>query len=395
MRKFAITVTAATMIVGGLAGCGVDNQAGDMGANQVGQGHTERFGAQGTQGMHGAGAGAHGTGLNQGTQGYGQGGAHGLGRGAGTQGLTHDRAHGVGHGTAGTQGTTGARWTGEGPITDMFTRNDRTGRRTGQGAAGLNQRGGDTIAGGQLGANDRRGGFGTTGNIGHDTRQGAHRLGERHGVGAGHDGFGGRQNMFGAREQGQTGQGMTGQGRGTTGATGNHTGITGDRPGMVDDRGILRDQNREGQRGMTGQQGTQGQRGMTGQQGTQGQRGQAGTTAANYHEDYDGRTVQRIQERVDGIDNIDDSRVVVHDDVVVVAVNSNDDDVRDKVRKTVQDMDEDRTVHVVTDRDAVTRVRDIDDRLRGGAAWDEVGATFTEMLNDLGNAVQRPFERSR
>ncbi len=37
----------------------------------------------------------------------------------------------------------------------------------------------------------------------------------------------------------------------------------------------------------------------------------------------------------------------------------------------------------------------MDDRLRTGAAFEEVGATFTDMLQDLGRAAQRPFERSR
>lgn len=72
MRKFAITTIATcALLLGGLTGCGTDNQSGDMGAGTF--------------------------------------------RGAGTTG-TYPLTE---------KGTTGATYTGEGPITDMFTTDDR------------------------------------------------------------------------------------------------------------------------------------------------------------------------------------------------------------------------------------------------------------------------------
>lgn len=58
-------------------------------------------------------------------------------------------------------------------------------------------------------------------------------------------------------------------------------------------------------------------------------------------------------------------------------------------------MADEKNVHVVTDSDIVDRVRTIDDDLRTGTAFGEVQDTFTDMLEDIGQAIQRPFERSR
>ena len=65
------------------------------------------------------------------------------------------------------------------------------------------------------------------------------------------------------------------------------------------------------------------------------------------------------------------------------------------VQTQVKDLADGKQVHVVTDQDAVTRIRTLDDRLRGGTAFEEIGATFTEMVRDLGRAAGRPFERTR
>ncbi|WP_078552654.1 YhcN/YlaJ family sporulation lipoprotein [Bacillus alkalicellulosilyticus] len=472
MRKFAITVTAATMLLGGLAGCGVDNQAQDMGARQgQGYGTQGQLGNQGTigiQGTHGTTPGVDGTHGTQGTRNQGgqglfggqgtgsqggglfggqrtgnqggglfggqgtgnQGGLFG-GHGTGTrggQGMLGDTTRGTGqmgqtdgawrgqgtvHGLNGvgtgqrqadqgvTRGTE-ARWTGEGPITDMFTRDDRArtrGTATGnrgttatqngqrgnrvqsQHSVGLTQRGNAVRVQdmGELNLGRRISTYAPTQN---------NRTGEPFGVGAG------EISPDGTRQSMHEGRGTTGTRMGAAGRrSGDHSGIVGDRPGMVDDRGVLRDEvrPRQGITGQANQTRETGDRART-QTADRTQRGQG--TAANYHRSYDGASVQKIQDRL-AENDIRDSRVIVHDDTVVVAVDSDDRDVQKRVRNTVGDTSDAKNIHVVSDRDAVSRVRTMDDRLRGGAAWEEVGATFTEMINDLGRAAQRPFERTR
>lgn len=415
MRKFAITITAATMIIGGLAGCGVDNQARDMGgagaANReigytdAGRQGAAGAGAHGEVGLFGQGRGAgmagHGAAGAGARDGAGAGAGGGLFGGAGFGGAgagTGTGGHGMtGAGAAGGRGVTGARWTGEGPITDMFTPNNRAGRQ-GITGYGVEQRQGQGIRGGQLGVNDRGAGLRGTDRTINQRITGPNY--DMRGTGMGGAGFTGRgmagrtgmtgagtavphgtlddahTGMGGAATRGAAIQGKAGtRGAGMHGQAGTRqgaTGITGgNREGMVDQRGVLRGQNRT----------------MKGQ------------TTANYHRGYDGQTVQEIERSVENMDGVRDCRVVMHDDEVVVAVEAKDKQnqakLEEKVENNIENMVRGKNVHVVTDKDAMTRVRTMDDRLRGGAAFDEVGATFTEMVRDLGRAAGRPFERTR
>ncbi|MFA9558351.1 YhcN/YlaJ family sporulation lipoprotein [Evansella sp. AB-rgal1] len=107
-----------------------------------------------------------------------------------------------------------------------------------------------------------------------------------------------------------------------------------------------------------------------------------------YYDSEDGQLATRIRDRIGG-----NTPVIVHRNDIIIATENNGD--TDNLRNRVGGLAGERNVHVVTDRNHVRNVRDMDDRLRAGEAFEEIGATFTDMLNDLGNAVQRPFERSR
>ncbi|MDQ0258118.1 hypothetical protein J2S74_005584 [Evansella vedderi] len=128
--------------------------------------------------------------------------------------------------------------------------------------------------------------------------------------------------------------------------------------------------------------------------GRTGVTGQARTGA--YFDTEEGQLATRINNSIRG-ENIRDSRVLVHGNDVVIGVDADGDtnELDRNLRNRVGGLAGGRNVHVVTDRDQVRNIRDMDDRLRAGEAFEEIGATFTDMLNDLGNAVQRPFQRSR
>ncbi|MED4079419.1 YhcN/YlaJ family sporulation lipoprotein [Halalkalibacterium halodurans] len=326
MKKMAISFTAATMLLSGLAACGGDPAAQDM------QTHNRRVGFE-AQDMSGA--------------------------------------------------YTANRYRGQGPVTDMMTPDYRGG------------------AYGRLDQHGARGGLHR--GAGHGTHMGTYDTGR---PGAGFDGgFGpqqrGTMTPYGAGRAGFTRDGVAphgrGPGMGRAGITGN------DRPGMVDDNGIINPLNRGRQGAMGGQthrQGalTQQDRAVPRQEGRQHLRGTVTDDQVRYHKDYDGETVQNIVQRVERLDDVEDCRVVAHDGDIVVAVQTRGDqeDVRRDVKRTVEKMtDDDKDVYVVSDADVFDRVRTMDDRLRTGAAWNEVGATFRTMLEDLGRAAQRPFERTR
>ena len=438
MKKIAMSVAAATMLLGGLAGCGADNQATDMGANQYQTGTT-------AQDMRGGGA---TTGRHQGegpltdmmTRDNGRG-TTGLGTGQGTTGLGTDRhtAHGTNRATGG-QGTGQGAGVGTQARGGLFGGQGQAGQGGflgGQGRTGQTGQGG-FFNGGNAGRTEQGiTGQGVTGRttingVGQNTGQG--RAGGFFGLGQDNQNQGqtrthlnnyntrDNQGLFGT--QGRGGTGMFG-GQGTTGTE--RAGLTGgNRPGMVDEDGILRGRARGGagalgttpghqrqghgamnlegrDRGTanhgTGQRGTglgtTGHGNRTGVQHDQGHTGAQGTV--NYHKDYDGQTVQRMVDQIEEVDGVDEARVIIHDDDVVIGITADDDidGVKRNVERSAKRLADGKNVRVVTDNDAVGRIRTMDNTLRTGTAFDEIGATFTDMLGDLGRAAQRPFERSR
>lgn len=115
--------------------------------------------------------------------------------------------------------------------------------------------------------------------------------------------------------------------------------------------------------------------------------------AMNYHQDYDSQTAQKIANDVMQIKGVDDVRVIVNKNDVVVGVDThqNVSHVQKEVEHKVKSLAKGKKVHVSTDRDVVDRIRTMDDRLRTGTPFQEVGNTFTDMVRDIGAAVTRPF----
>lgn len=116
-----------------------------------------------------------------------------------------------------------------------------------------------------------------------------------------------------------------------------------------------------------------------------------------YYKDYDGKTAESIARRVSEMNNVDDARCVITRDSVLVAVDTNDrnkKDVEDKVRAQVEQMAQGKTVRVVTDEGMYDRVTTIDNRLRDGEGMREVGSDLRGIMDDLGDAISRPFENN-
>ncbi|MCK0471133.1 YhcN/YlaJ family sporulation lipoprotein [Halalkalibacter sp. APA_J-10(15)] len=390
MKKIAMTVATATILLGGFAGCGTDNQETGMNAQNNRTGiHSQDMGATGTTGRH-------------------------HGEGPITDMMTPDRGHRGGFGTT--------------------NHNQNFGGQGERGTYGTSRAQGHTNYHGTLDNQQRGGGYGLNAGEG----QGRTHLNNYHTLGD-------ERGFFGTQEGRTPGMGRTGLNEGRMGAQATQggfgaRGITGnDRPGMVDEDGVLRE--RGGNRvGMQNRHQSNQRQGMgalnlnprhkqersravgmensatrgyrdalnnefgveTGvnrqdrQQTTRATENNQGQKA-NYHRSYDSQTVEKINKELRGIKGLNDSRVIVHDDDIVVGVQAerNSDDVRDRVEDRVNDIADGKNVRVVSDSDAFGRIRTMDDELRGGAAFEEVGATFEDMLRDLGNAVQRPFERSR
>ncbi|ADU29751.1 YhcN/YlaJ family sporulation lipoprotein [Evansella cellulosilytica] len=357
MRKIALTLTAASMIFSGLAGCGDVN---DTGMNNTNQG--QQIGQQTGFGVNDNRTNPTGLGTNDGTTGNRIGFGYNDNNGYGTRGA------GTGNYRFGTQpgGTndenitrrngTGLQYERNFGNAENYVAQNRNVTRDGQNFGGLN------------------------------------RNGARNG-----QNFGAQNNNTNSAYEARINNrrdGATGFGRGITGN---------DRPGMVDENGVVNDRTRE-QRGTTGlNRGTNGTRGFNRgtNDGTLNHGKRNGTTTgqqtrtSDYFNGEDGRLATNMTDRLSGANGVNDAHVIVHGNDVLVGVDSDNDFNDNTVRDRIGNLSGDRNVHVVTDRERVNDIRGLNDRLRAGEAFEEVGATFNEMLGDLGDAVQRPFERSR
>lgn len=118
---------------------------------------------------------------------------------------------------------------------------------------------------------------------------------------------------------------------------------------------------------------------------------------ANYDDGYDGQLAERIEDRVERINNVDDANVIITDDTVLVGVDTNDQNNKNmekNVRNAVQKLTN-KKVRVADDEDVFDRMGNVTDDLRNGSAYDEVRSDVNNILDDLGDAVQRPFQNNR
>lgn len=114
-------------------------------------------------------------------------------------------------------------------------------------------------------------------------------------------------------------------------------------------------------------------------------------------ENNDGRLSRRISQRLTGMNDLRDPRVIVRGNNVVIGTETDGDANRlqNNLRNDLSGLAGNRDIHVVTDRDRVRNIRDMDDRIRAGEPFEEFADTFNDMLQDIGRAARRPFEQSR
>ncbi|TMW73982.1 YhcN/YlaJ family sporulation lipoprotein [Alteribacter natronophilus] len=168
-------------------------------------------------------------------------------------------------------------------------------------------------------------------------------------------------------------------------------GITGDnRPGMVDDNGILNRFDPRGSRpmGYDNQQ----RYNMRDKSGRM-----SGQNYTGYYNGEDGHRARRLSNRIERMDGVEECRVIMNGNDVIVGLEATGDSKRTEhnVKKMIHQMNDDYDVYVATDRQHLDQLRAMDGRLRAGEPFEEIGATFNDMAQDLGRAVQRPFTRSR
>ncbi|WP_197089576.1 YhcN/YlaJ family sporulation lipoprotein [Bacillus sp. SA1-12] len=130
-------------------------------------------------------------------------------------------------------------------------------------------------------------------------------------------------------------------------------------------------------------------------------------TDTNYHghlnqqgnNDRDDNEISRkVRASVEKMNNIDDARVLITENNILVAVQTDtaaDDKLKNKIKNNVRKMADGRDVQVVTDQGTFNRVRNIDNNIQNGVDRTRIDNDINNLMNDLGNAVQRPFNGNR
>lgn len=118
----------------------------------------------------------------------------------------------------------------------------------------------------------------------------------------------------------------------------------------------------------------------------------------SYFNNNGGEKAEQIANRVGGMKNIEDARAIVTNDKVLVGVHTQDQadqNLNASIRNTVRTMVKGKDIHVTTDENMYNRIRTIDDDLQDGRAMNEVNSDINGIVNDIGNAAERPFENNQ
>ncbi|WP_432767220.1 YhcN/YlaJ family sporulation lipoprotein [Rossellomorea marisflavi] len=109
----------------------------------------------------------------------------------------------------------------------------------------------------------------------------------------------------------------------------------------------------------------------------------------SYYTAYEGDLAEKIGDVTGHVKNVSDVRAVSYGTDVLIAIevrdHSKEEETKRRVEKAVQPYLEGRTVSVVTDEGTFSRVRNIDNDLRGGGPLDGINLDLHDMFNTIRN----------
>jgi spore cortex protein len=123
---------------------------------------------------------------------------------------------------------------------------------------------------------------------------------------------------------------------------------------------------------------------------------------SSYNNNYNGQLSEKISNRVENVNNVDDVRTIVNGDDILVAIETNDRNdrnVKQEVQNAIRTMTKGKNVRVVTDESIFTRARNIDNDLRDGGPTENLDADVRDMFQEIGNevddAIRTPFRDTK
>lgn len=115
---------------------------------------------------------------------------------------------------------------------------------------------------------------------------------------------------------------------------------------------------------------------------------------------WDNATARRIASQVQRLHGVKDASVLINGNSVIVGVipdknTQNTQQLDEQVRSVAKSLVNDKHVRVVTDRNIVRRMVDVNDRMDNGTTGTrEINSDVQGIFNDIGNAIQRPFQNN-
>lgn len=113
----------------------------------------------------------------------------------------------------------------------------------------------------------------------------------------------------------------------------------------------------------------------------------------------DNRTADNIANQVNKIKGVTYATTLINGNNVIVGIHTaatakSPAHLRNEVKNIVQKYVGHRNVTVVSDQTVVNRMTNVSNRITNGSAGREVGSDVNAIFNDLGDAIQRPFQNN-
>jgi spore cortex protein len=118
-------------------------------------------------------------------------------------------------------------------------------------------------------------------------------------------------------------------------------------------------------------------------------------TRSSYYNRYNGELAEKIAMCAADVENVADARALVYRDSVLVAIDTNSNDIRrleNKVKQAVAPYTKNKKVRVVSNPSMYQRVRVIDNNLRYGQPLEEMERDLQTIFNN-GEIIERPLNR--
>jgi len=119
--------------------------------------------------------------------------------------------------------------------------------------------------------------------------------------------------------------------------------------------------------------------------------------SSGFYNNYNGDLADKIVQRAEKVNNVDDAHAVIMGEDIVIAIDTNDKNdrnVNNQVRNAVESLTKGKDVRVVSDEATYSRVRDLDNNIRNGRTPDTIHEDFRDLIENIGETIRRPFQNN-